>query len=100
MLQTQLPQAQLALHVSVPLVQACVAPGEHAPPPVHDDHADHTPLVHVRVCVPWLQLPHACIDGPLHAHTPPVQVDPLGQALPHEAQLPLSLLRSTHLPLQ
>jgi hypothetical protein len=73
------PQAQLALHFCVPLPShACVVLGAQAPLPVQVDQADQAPSLHVLVCVP--QLPHACDEGPLHAHCPPLHVEPDGQA--------------------
>jgi hypothetical protein len=42
--------------------------GAHTPSPEHADHADHVPLLQVRVCVP--QLPHGCEVAPVHVHVP------------------------------
>jgi hypothetical protein len=91
------PHWQLDPHVSEPLVShACVAPAAHAPCPPQADHADHVPLVHVRVWVP--QLPHASVAGPLQTHWPDWHVDPVGQALPQAPQLLPSLCSSTQAP--
>jgi hypothetical protein len=71
---------QLPPHDSVPLFpQVCVAPGEHAPSPLHADHADHVPvpLSHVRVCVP--QSPQLWDAAPVHVwlvHAPHAQLPP------------------------
>jgi hypothetical protein len=52
-------------HVCVPPVpHAWLAAGVQTPCPAQVDHADHVPLLHVRLCVP--QLPHACVDAPVH----------------------------------
>lgn len=93
-LHTQVPHAQLLLQVWVPPPQEVVAPGLHAPPPEHADQAPRLPsALQVRVCVPVLQLPQACVRGPLHVQTPALQVDPLTQAWPHVPQLAGSVIR-------
>ena len=57
------PHEQLALQVSVPPpAHPLVLSAGHAPSPAHVDHADHVPLLHVRLWLP--QLPHACVVGP------------------------------------
>jgi hypothetical protein len=69
------PHAQLAPHVCDPPVpQLWVAPGEHAPVPVHVDHVEYVPPLHVRDCVP--QFPHACVSGRVQPtlHVPHAQV--------------------------
>jgi hypothetical protein len=42
--------------------------GAHTPSPEHADHADHAPLLQVRVWLP--QLPHGCEVGPVQVHAP------------------------------
>jgi hypothetical protein len=42
--------------------------GEQTPPPEQADHALHTPLLHVRVCVP--QFPQPWDVGPVHVQAP------------------------------
>jgi len=61
--------------VPVPFAQDCCAPGAHGPSPVHADHAPVLPsLLHARVCVPRLQLPHDWVRGP-QAHAPFTQLE-------------------------
>jgi hypothetical protein len=86
-LQLQALHPQLLVHVAVPLpLHASVVPGAHVPPPEQPDQLDQVPPLHVRVCVPVLQLPHAWDDDPLHAHWPPAHVEPAGHTLPHAPQ--------------
>jgi hypothetical protein len=94
-LQEHAPHAQALLHVCVPLPsQPWVALGAQTPWAPHEDQADHVPSpLHVRVSVP--QFPHDCDAAPLQGHTPPVQVTPVAQALPHAPQLLLSVCSST-----
>jgi hypothetical protein len=98
-LHAQAPHAQALLHVSVPFPsQVFVAPTAHVPCPVHADHADQTPLPHVRVWVP--QSPHACDAAPGHVHAPLTHVETAGavswgHAWAHAPQLAASLVTST-----
>lgn len=95
MLQAHVPHWHELLHVCVPLVsQDCVAPATQAPPPVHADQAPHVPsLLHVRLCVPVPQLPHASDAAPLHVQTPAWHADPAAQAWAHAPQLLVSVIR-------
>jgi hypothetical protein len=82
------PQLQVALQARIPLLpQLCIAPGVHCPCPVHAPHADHIPVVlsQVRVCAP--QLPHGCVEAPLHVW--PTHAEPHVHEPPH-VWVPLS----------
>jgi hypothetical protein len=68
------PQLQVASHVSVPPAHGWVAFGVQPVAPEQDDHALHVPALHVRVCVPVLQFPHACEAAPTQLHVPQLQV--------------------------
>jgi hypothetical protein len=97
-LHVQAPHWHALLHACDPFPShACVAPGVHAPSPVHADHADHTPPLHVRACIP--QRPHACVAAPAQTHCPAWQLDPLGHATSHDPQCKLLVCTSTHEPL-
>lgn len=67
-LQEQVPQWQSLPQVWEPpaVPQAWVAPGAHAPSPVHADHTDHIPVLPSQVCVCIPQLPHDWLAGPAH----------------------------------
>ena len=61
-----MPHVQLAVHVAIcvpHIPHACirVAPGWHAPSPMHVPHVQ----LAVHVCVP--QLPHICVSPGVHA---------------------------------
>jgi hypothetical protein len=61
----------VALHDCVPpLGHVSVVPGAQ-PCPEQADH-DHVPLLHVPVCVPLPQFPHACVVVPPFATWPPL----------------------------
>jgi hypothetical protein len=92
----QAPHWQLASQLWVPPTpgHVCVEFGWQDPCPVHADHADHAPPLHVRVWLP--QSPHASDDAPTHPHWPPWQEAPIGHAMPQPPQLFASLVKSTH----
>jgi hypothetical protein len=87
----QVAHLQVLSQVWVPVPsQVCVVDGAQTPVPVQVDQADHVPSLQERVCVP--QFPHAWLVEPLgHWHTPPWQVDPVGQAWPHAPQFSASV---------
>ena len=60
----------------------CVVPAAQTPAPEQADHAPRLPsALQVRVSVPRLQFPHACVsEEPPHEQTPPLQLEPLMQA--------------------
>jgi hypothetical protein len=64
----------------------------HTPSPAHAAPAYVQPLaLHVAVCVPRLQFPHAWVGAvPLHVQAPAAHTRPLLQAFPHVPQLFLS----------
>lgn len=69
----QVPHWQAWLHVCIPLSltpHMRVAPAAHGGSPMQALHALQVPLLHVRVRVPPLQLPHACVESPTQAHAP------------------------------
>jgi hypothetical protein len=65
-------------------------------PPVQVDQALKLPsLLHVRVSVPLLQLPHDWLSVPVHVHAPLVQLEPEMHAWPHVPQFAVSLCSLT-----
>ena len=101
-----LVHSQLLPQVWVPPApQPRVSLGAHTPPPAHVDQSDQVPLEgsQVRVCVPWLQLPHACELDPGHgcpAHSRPHSQSPPQVCVPPAPQARVSVGTQLPSPLQ
>jgi hypothetical protein len=100
--QEQLPQVQLALHVSVPCVlHDCVAVGAQTPCPLHVPSC-HTPFTQVCVLVPHLSQGTLFVLPGAHApvHDPFTQVWPEHRTAlphcPHASQVSTPLLVALH----
>jgi hypothetical protein len=93
------PHWHCAVHVCKPPVpQAIIAPGAQVPSLAQPDHADQTPLLHARVCVP--QFPHDWLAGPTHVwpvhsdhwqEAPHVCVPPIPQAMVCPGEQPIAV---------